>query len=118
MIRPGENGRDGRVIDKVRYRMRFVLLLVAGFAALGEAAPPFDLPVVLSRSGPLREETIAIPGLKAGAPYSLLFSVRSLRTFGAESRVRVELGPIAKTLHAGDPDLYALFRAPRDGNAS
>ena len=60
--------------------------------------------------------------MKAGAPYSILFAVHSPRAFGADSQLSVDLTQGAahllhKTLHLGDPDLYAMFHVPRDGDA-
>ena len=82
----------------------------------------YSVPSVLKKTGPVRAETIAIPRLKAGAPYSILFAIHSPRAFGADSQSSVDLsqGPahlLHKTLHLGDPDLYAMFHVPRDGDA-
>ncbi|MEO8027851.1 MAG: HEAT repeat domain-containing protein, partial [Bryobacteraceae bacterium] len=66
---------------------------------------------------------IAIPRLIPGSPYSLLYSIRSLRGLPPDARIDVALmqGGVLianKTLHAGDPDWYTLFRVPASGEAS
>ena len=90
-----------------------LLLLLPALAA---AAP------VLQRNGPLRSETVVVPKLNTGVAYSFLFSVDSPRAFGADSRVEVRLAQggetlVEKTLHIGDPDLYATFRVLNTGAA-
>ncbi len=80
------------------------------------------VPALLKTSGPLRDTTVAIPALRAGQRYALVFSIRSAEAFGEASRVTVDLRQgkdelLHKTLHFDDPDFYALFRAPRDGPA-
>src|SRR6202022_4343698 len=67
------------------------------------------LPVVLSRTGPVRSETVALKPLDPAHQYSLLYSIRELAAMGPEARIVIELrqGPVllsSKTLHAGDPD--------------
>src|SRR5689334_5255500 len=90
---------------------------------LAPAAPqPRTLPVLLRKSGPLRDARVAIPDLKTTAAYALLFSVQARNAFGPESRISVDVVQGAgellhKTLHSGDPDFFALFRVPRDGPA-
>ena len=86
------------------------------------ATNPYSVPSVLKKTGPVRAETIAIPRLKAGTPYSILFAIHAPGAFSAESQVTVDLsqGPahlLHKTLHLGDPDLYAMFHVPTDGEA-
>ena len=86
------------------------------------ATNPYSVPSVLKKTGPVRAETIVIPRLKAGTPYSILFAIHSPGAFGADSQVTVDLsqGPahlLHKTLHLGDPDLYAMFHVPKDGDA-
>jgi hypothetical protein len=86
------------------------------------ATNPYALPSVLKKTGPVRGETIPIPRLKAGTPYSILFAIHSPSAFGADSQIAVDLsqGPahlLHKTLHLGDPDLYAMFHVPTDGDA-
>ena len=91
------------------------------YAATAMGASP-SVPVVLKKTGTLAAGKIAIPGLKASAAYSLLFSVDSPRAFGPATQVLLDLrqGPaelVHKTLHMGDPDLYAMFHVPRNGPA-
>ena len=86
------------------------------------ASNPYTLPSVLKKTGAVHAETISIPRLKAGAAYSILFAVHSPSAFGSESRIAVDLaqGPahlLHKTLHLGDPDFYAMFHVPADGDA-
>ncbi|MBI3471773.1 MAG: HEAT repeat domain-containing protein [Candidatus Solibacter usitatus] len=95
--------------------MRFVPLML--IAALAHAVP-----VVVRKSGPLRTQTVTLPPVKAAEVYSFLFSVDSPRAFDADSRlaVRLEQGGdplVSKTLHLGDPDLYAAFQVRRPGPA-
>ena len=104
-----------------RVRVLFVWLTALG--CLCAASNPYAVPTVLRRNGQVRSETIVIPRLKAGTPYSLLFSIRSPRSFGADSRLALELTQgaatlVHKTLHLGDPDLYAMFHVPIDGDAT
>src|SRR5690348_9920980 len=89
--------------------------------ALG-ATNPYSVPSVLKKTGHVHAETIAIPRLKAAARYSILFAVQSPGVFSADSQIAVDLsqGPahlLHKTLHLGDPDLYAMFHVPKDGDA-
>src|ERR1043166_4078871 len=88
-------------------------------ASMFGATNPYSVPSVLKKTGPVRGETIVIPRLKTGAPYSILFAVNSARALGADSQLTVDLSQGAshllhKTLHLGDPDLYAMFHVPRD----
>jgi hypothetical protein len=81
-----------------------------------------QLPVVVSRSGPLKTQTLEIRALDAEHSYSLLFSVRSPRAFDADARLTLRLTQGAsaiasKTLHLGDPDFYTTFHVPRHGVA-
>jgi hypothetical protein len=86
-----------------------------------------SLPIVISRTGPVRSESIALKSLnlKSLEPehqYSLLYSVNQLRGLGPDSRIVIQLrqGPAilaSKTLHAGDPDYYTQFRVPHSGGA-
>ena len=80
------------------------------------------MPVVLSRTGPVRSETIALQGLDPAHQYSLLYSVRELHSIGPDSRIVIELHQglalvSSKTLHAGDPDYYFQFRVTHAGDA-
>src|SRR4051812_33192674 len=79
-----------------------------------------DLPQVLSRSGPLRTETIPLRSLDREHQYSLLYSISPLRQLGPDAQVSVDIRQadrtlVQKTLHAGDPDFYTQFGA--DGPA-
>ncbi len=81
------------------------------------ATNPYAVPNVLKKTGQVHAETIAIPRLKAASTYSILFAVHSPGAFGADSQLAVDLsqGPahlLHKTLHLGDPDLYAMFHVP------
>src|SRR5690349_8290202 len=95
--------------------------LVAGLICCTAGAT--TLPVVLSRTGSVRSETVALKGLNPAQQYSLLYSVRDLRALGPEARIVIDLrqGPAllsSKTLHAGDPDDYFQFRVVHPGEAS
>src|SRR5689334_11968775 len=101
------------------------LTWIAGFLSVASAAAatnPFSVPALVKKSGPVRAGTIAIPRLKAGARYSILFAINTPRAFAADSQLSVDLSQGAahllhKTLHLGDPDLYAMFHVPKDGDA-
>ena len=80
------------------------------------AAPqPFRLPVLVDARGTARQDvTVAVPRAQRGI-YSASISVESPREFLPERRLRVAIRQngkelAAKTLHLGDPDLYALVR--------
>ena len=97
--------------------MRFLFLLAA--TAL-YAADSFSVHEVLVRYGDLRESTIRLRELKPDVSYSLLFSIESPAAFDSASLVDVKLVSgagvlLEKTLHVGDPDLYAPFRLKRPG---
>jgi hypothetical protein len=90
-------------------------------AGLKAAGNPYQVPTVFRNTGEVRAGTISIPHLKAGSPYSLLFAVDSPRAFAASTQLEVDLVQgsarlLHKTLHLGDPDLYAMFHIPRDGS--
>src|SRR5690349_16584487 len=94
-------------------------LTLAGALA---ATNPYSVPSVLRKTGQVHAETIVIPRLKTGGPYSILFAVHSPGAFGADSQIAIDLSQGAahllhKTLHLGDPDFYAMFHVPRDGDA-
>src|ERR1700675_1068970 len=98
-------------------RLRALLGLLFSYAAGATT-----MPVVLSRTGPVRSEIIALKGLDPAHQYSLLYSVRELGAIGPNSRIVIELrqGPVllsSKTLHAGDPDYYFQFRVAQAGDA-
>jgi len=95
----------------------FSLLIV--FTSFFYAAERFTVPEVLSRSGVIHTEAIALPTLSPADNYSLLYSVRDLRGLTPDSRIDLKLTDgttvlIRKTLHAGDPDLYAPFHVSRN----
>lgn len=86
------------------------------------AAGATTLPVVLSRTGQVQSETIALKGLDTAHQYSFLYSVRELAALDPDLRIVLELrqGPAllsSKTLHAGDPDYYFQFRVAHAGEA-
>ena len=65
----------------------------------------------------------ALMGLGTGNPYSILYSLRSLRDLTAETLVEVEVRQgnlllASKTLHQGDPEYYTQFRVPHAGEAT
>lgn len=96
--------------------------ILLGIPILFSTAFSATLPVVESRRGEVRTESIALRDLDTRHQYSLLYSVERLRDLGPDARVRVEVvqnGTVLahKTLHAGDPDLYAQFRVPGSGGA-
>jgi HEAT repeat protein len=104
------------------FGLRIIWFCLALGGTLCAATNPYALPSVLKKTGQVHAETIVIPRLKAGGPYSILFSVRSPGVFGADSQISVDLSQGAahllhKTLHLGDPDFYAMFHVPRDGDA-
>jgi Squalene-hopene cyclase C-terminal domain len=95
-------------------------LLISMNQAATQAA---TLPEVFSKSGPIRDERIALPAVGPNSQYSVLYSVPSLRAFSENARVTVEARQgsdvfASKTLHAGDPDFYFLFRPARSGPAA
>jgi hypothetical protein len=84
-----------------------ILMLICASALAASAAPP-DLPQVYAASRPVRTETIPLPAVKPGATYSLLYSLPP-QSLPAGATLRLEIAGAAKTLHAGDPDLYLTF---------
>src|SRR4051812_12026925 len=85
--------------------------------------PAASLPKVESRSGTVRDESIALPRLDTQHQYSLLYSLPTLKTIGPEAKLTIEVLQgqrvlASKTLHAGDPDFYTQFRVPRKADAS
>lgn len=97
--------------------MKFIAILVCS-VPLSAAV----LPALVSRTGNVSTENIALKALDPAHQYSLLYSIGSLRQLRAESRVALELRQgqtilAAKTLHAGDPDYYVQFRVPDRGDA-
>lgn len=78
---------------------------------------------VASHQAAVKAEAIPINGLLPNAQYSILYSIDALRALGPGARIAVELKQgakilLKKTLHAGDPDVYAQFRVPEAGPAS
>jgi hypothetical protein len=99
--------------------MKLALLLVS-LPWLGTTAA---LTTIVTKSGAVQSETVALGSLSPTESYSFLYSIGSLRGLGPDARVAVEVrqgGAIvaAKTLHAGDADFYAHFRVPQAGAAS
>src|SRR5438105_15896140 len=93
-------------------------------AALGLILPLTSsaalLEEVLTKTGTVRSETIALKGLSTRNQYSLLYSLSPLRSLGPEARAKVEVRQgqrvlASKTLHAGDPDCYTQFRVAQAG---
>jgi hypothetical protein len=97
--------------------MKLVLLLLAPLVLSAE----YNVTAVYSTAGKLTSETIPLTRLMADGQYSLLFSV-SPAALGADGSIVVELmdngrALVAKTLHAGDADLYAPFHLGKDARA-
>ena len=93
-----------------------LLLLVSVWAGFAQQAG-YSLPAVYSSSGELRTGTLPLDKLTGGENYSLLFSVDPALVSGlARIAISVVDGDrvlLAKTLHAGDADLYGFFRPVR-----
>src|SRR5216684_3900245 len=82
-----------------------------------------SLPVVLSRAGSVRTETVTLKALDPEHQYSVLYSIGPLRNLSPDARVIVEVRQgqstlASKTLHSGDPDYYTLFHVPHRGDVS
>jgi hypothetical protein len=95
---------------------RSLLFLLPAAIALAQPSN-FSLPVVYSTAGEIRTQTTKLDKLAPSAGYSLLFSLDS-PDLGAEARIAVSVVEgdrvlLAKTLHAGDADLYGFFRPSR-----
>ncbi|MBO0862899.1 MAG: HEAT repeat domain-containing protein, partial [Chloracidobacterium sp.] len=88
--------------------------------ASAEAKSPFKKLIDARARLATRETKIyRLPAMGEGRVYSLLVSAPSPATFGANDTLQVTLRGGGKTiagksLHAGDPDLYALFRSIGD----
>lgn len=98
------------------------LLFACLAAGLGLQGQPASLPVVQSRTGPIRTETVTLSELTPASQYSLLYSVASLSGLGPDARLTVQVTQgdsvlAEKVLHAGDADFYTQFRVPRAGKA-
>ncbi|MBO0725249.1 MAG: hypothetical protein J2P52_06590, partial [Blastocatellia bacterium] len=85
--------------------------------ASAEAKSPFKKLIdARARLATRETKTYRLPAMSEGRVYSLLVSAPSPATFGANDTLQVTLRGGGKTiagksLHAGDPDLYALFRS-------
>jgi hypothetical protein len=93
------------------------LLLLACVAAPCYAQLGYSLTEVYSSVGDLKSGTIALDKVSGGENYSFLFSLDPA-VLGAAARVNVSVMDgdrvlLAKTLHAGDADLYGFFRPVR-----
>lgn len=94
-----------------RFILSFLLPLTVSAASL---------PLVLSRAGEVKSESITLPGLNRDHQYSLLYSFNKPGVGDAQVRVEVVQGTrilAARTLHMGDPDWYTQFRVPQAGDA-
>jgi HEAT repeat protein len=86
-------------------------------SASAEARSPFKKLIdARARSATRERKTYRLPAMSAGKVYSLLVSAPSPATFGSNDTLQVTLRGGGKTvagksLHAGDPDLYTLFRS-------
>jgi hypothetical protein len=82
-----------------------------------------SLPVILSRTGSVRTETVTLKALDPEHQYSVLYSIGSLRNLNPDARVIVEVRQgqsilASKTLHSGDADYYTQFHVPNRGDVS
>jgi hypothetical protein len=82
-----------------------------------------SLPIVLSRTGSVRTETVTLKALDPEHQYSVLYSIGPLRNLGPDARVIVEVRQgqsilAAKTLHSGDADYYTQFHVTHGGDVS
>lgn len=94
--------------------------LLAALPWIGNAA---SLTTLVTKSGAVQTESVALPTLTPEASYSVLYSVAPLKGLGPAARIDVEIRQGAtvlasKTLHAGDADFYTQFRVPQAGRAS
>jgi hypothetical protein len=94
---------------------RYLLLICFAARCFGQLG--YSLPEVYSSTGELRSGTVSLDKVTGGENYSLLFSVDPA-ALGAKARVSVQVVDgdrvlLAKTLHAGDADLYGFFRPVR-----
>ena len=93
-------------------KYRSAVFLAALGTCLGQSP---NLPAVYSTSGELRSHVMKLGKLTAGTGYTILFSVDSPAALGLNARVAVSIVEgervlLAKTLHAGDADLYGSIR--------
>jgi hypothetical protein len=82
-----------------------------------------SLPVVISRTGSVRSETVALKALDPTHQYSLLYSIGLLRNLGPEARIVLEVRQeqtilASKALHSGDADYYTQFHVQHRGDVS
>src|SRR3954452_3072137 len=95
------------------------VLLTVTLVVLPCCAAVQSLPVVASKSGTVRTESIPLNQLNPARQYSVLYSLSSLR-MSPTARLSVEIaqGPVilaSKILHSGDPDFYTQFRIAQTG---
>jgi hypothetical protein len=98
--------------------MRFAAILGIAYTAILSA----QVTSVMSKRGAVRAQVISVPSLNTGHQYSLLYSLQNLSALTQDSRLNIEVRQSAgivfqKTLHAGDPDVYAQFRVSNSGPA-
>src|SRR5260370_36737285 len=98
--------------------MKWISILIS-LASVSAAS----LPVVLSRTGSVRSETVTLKALDAEHQYSVLYSIGPLRNLNPDARVIVEVRQgqsilASKTLHSGDADYYTPFRVPHRGDVA
>jgi hypothetical protein len=79
-------------------------------------------PGTFERGGAVRNETIATPVLASNTGYTLRLSVSPASAFGDDTRIVVSLSQasttlVAKTLHAGDAQVLAMFHPAVSGPA-
>src|ERR1043166_6872902 len=109
--------RIRRTTGKMKYKRRLWTAFLVPFVGMSAPAP-YSVDQVVATSGNIRSGSIALPRMSSGCNYTLLFSVVSPSSMSADSRLEVTLSDgtrtlAAKTLHAGDPDLYAPFHMAR-----
>jgi hypothetical protein len=82
-----------------------------------------SLSQLVSRTGPIKSDSVVLKRLSLANQYSLLYSVSPLRGLGPDARVLVEIRQsdrvlASKILHPGDPDYYTQFRVRYAGTAT
>src|SRR6516225_862677 len=98
-----------------RTAIAVLLLPIAGRTA--------SLSQLVSRTGPIKSDSVVLKRLSVANQYSLLYSVSPLRGLGPDARVLVEIRQrdrvlASKILHTGDPDYYTQFRVRYAGTAT
>ena len=98
-----------------RTAIAVLLLPIAGRTA--------SLSQLVSRTGPIKSDSVLLKRLSLANQYSLLYSVSPLRGLGPDARVLVEIRQrdrvlASKILHPGDPDYYTQFRVRYAGTAT